>query len=512
MLIAAVALLAPAPCLGQAIVRAEDVRVASEQERYLRALASRAAHPVSWMIRPVDPVPVLHALSAVRGPWLLQPPTATTGVRISSLFAELTANSGLPSSEADGSAWSGRGTNLRASAAIVAEHGPLRIRLSPEAWVAQNLAFDLIPTDGVVPFIDAATPISIDLPQRFGDGLVARLDPGESAIALEWRRARVALTSEASQLGPGGDHALVLQGNAGGIPRFEVAMRPLETRLGAFAAHVAWGRSAQTAWAPERASGALFTSYLVGTWRPPLGDRLELGAVRLFHRAWDGLSARNLLVPFGSAYHAKWAGGSDSVPDNQLASVFARVRVPEAGLEFFGEFGKNDRSRSLRDQMLELEHNAAWLAGAQKTWTDDADRLWALNLVAVSGAISHITRFRGQAWFYEHSPLRQGHTLRGQLLGSPLLQREGGGELRLERYDPAGRDGLVLRTRSLPNERSEFVAPGNVRQEWSVMFERTRWKRRGYWRLRAGGVADLGYSPAGDAYNLHLAFSRSLMR
>lgn len=497
---------------AQGVVRSEDVRVGSEQERYLRALSVLSPH-ASWSIRPLEGERALRALAGSPGPWRVDTVVRRDGLRGHGGSVDAIINGGLPSYTADGPAWSGRGINLRASGTVLVQRGPLLIRVAPVAWVAQNVAFDLLPNTGLFPWSDAARPGNIDLPQRFGREMTARVDPGESTLELRAKNVRLALTSAAAHLGPGSDHSLLMQGEAGGIPRLELGTRGgLRTRVGTFAGQVAWGRTPRTGWAPDQPSDALFTSYLVGTWRPSFVERLEIGMVRLTHRAWERMSARELLVPFGSVYSAKWVGGSyETENDNQIATLFAHLRVPESGLEFFAEFGKNDRSAGWRDQILEPDHNTAWLVGTQRAWRDARARLWALNLTAVSGSISPITRFRGQDIFYEHSRMTQGHTLRGQLLGTPLLQREGGAELRLDRYDARGRTGLLVRTRSLPNQIAESVPPDMLRQEWSAMVDVLRWTRRGAVRARIGGVADLGYSPVkGDVYSLHFALGHDL--
>lgn len=502
---------------AQGVVRADRVRVGSEEERYLRALsvvtptstdsgaASSRIH--SWLVRPLAGEGAARALVGIDGPWAIDTTVQANGIALNGADIVLAVNSALPTSGIDGPAWSGRGANLRATGTLLARRGRLLVRVAPMPWIAQNAAFDLVPTTGPFPWSDAARPNSIDLPQRFGDAPVSRIDPGESTIEYRWSKVRLALTSAAVQLGPGTDHSLLMQGNAGGIPRLELGTpAAFVTPIGRFTGHVAWGRTPSTAWAPERRTGARFTSYIVGTWQPSFARQLEFGMTRLNHRDWELITARELLVPFGSVYSADWVGGDyDSSKDNQLASVYTRFRVPDAGLEFFAEYGKNDRSIDWRDQLVELEHNSAWLVGGQKAWRDGR-RLWALNVTVVSGAIVPVARFRGQAFFYEHFPLTQGHTLRGQLLGTPLLQREGGTEIRLDRYDPRGRTGLTLTTRTLPNQLAESVAPELLRQEWSLMFDVLRWTRAGAWTGRIGGVADLGYSPTtGDAYNAHVA-------
>src|SRR5690606_5668739 len=121
-------------------------------------------------------------------------------------------------------------------------------------------------------------PFTIDLPQRFGDASLGRLDPGESFLSYEGAWVRASLTSAAPRLGPGVEQALLLQGDNGGHPRAELGTSHwVRTPLGSLSGAISWGRSAQSSWSPEERSGAQFTSYLMGIWRPPLTDRLELG-------------------------------------------------------------------------------------------------------------------------------------------------------------------------------------------------------------------------------------------
>ncbi len=466
-------------------------RIGGERDRYARALELVASR---------------------EGPWSRAAMEEGSADGWRRLGATLGANmnSGLPSMLSDGPAWSGRGANARASAGVAFRRGRFDVRIEPEAWVAQNAAFALAPTTGPFPWSDPAVPISIDLPQRHGDGTLARIDAGESSASFAWRHARLALTSRSMRFGPGTDHAIVLQPGASGIPRLELATTDgIRTVIGTFDGIVGWGRTPQTAWAPERRTGARYTSFIGGRWRPPVLDgRLEFGMIRLTHRDWEAMGARELLVPFGSVYEA--AGGDyDTELDNQLASLSMSLRVPTAGLRLFVEYGKNDRSSSWRDQLAELDHNAALMLGVQRAW-GDASRLWSLNLTTVNGMIGPISRFRDQAFFYEHTLVTSGHTMRGQLLGTPLLQREGGAELRLDRYDARGRLGLLVRTRALPNEKAEFVAEHLLRQEWMVMLEAMRLTSSGSITARVGGTADLGHTPnGGDAYSVHVGFAFS---
>jgi hypothetical protein len=470
-------------------VRALDLPAGSEVANFLRARALDTA--------------------AAGGPWVLD---VSPRPRFSAFRSEFSLNSGLPYARNDGPAWAGRGLNAQLSGVASYTRGGLRVRLAPVAWIAQNSDFTLVPLAPTSPpggpFADPQRPRTIDLPQRFGTGSVARIDPGESEISFDVWLVRAALTSAARHIGAGTYHSMIMQGDAPGFPRLELSVPVgLRTPIGTFSGVLASGRIAQTMWAPQRREGARHGSFIEARWRPLHTERLVLGAARFYHRDWLGIRPKDILVPFGSLFFDDQLFGEGD-PDNQLAMLFAAVRIPEAGLEFFGEFGKNDRSLDMRDLAAELEHNSAWLFGVQKVWRDDLGRLWTLNGTSASARIPPIIRFRPQASFYDHFPIRQGHTNRGQLLGTPLLEREGGAELRLDRYDHRGRTGLILSTRYLPNERAEAVDEDLLRQEWSAQFEILRASPRGHhYFARVGAVADLNRHPTlGDAYNLTLAF------
>jgi hypothetical protein len=495
LIVALVVAVLPTGLSAQATVRPEDVRAGSDASRYLRALA---------------------LAGGASGPWTSLADSASRRFAVRSLYAAAGANSGLPSTREEGPAWSGRGLNMRASTLATGSIGPVTLRLEPVLWWAQNASFPLVATavaNPPSPYSDPQRPRGIDLPQRFGSTTLAQLDAGESEVAVTWRGARAALTSASRAIGPGTYHNLVMQGDAGGFPRLELGTdQGINTPIGTFTAVLASGRAAQTPWAPGERTGARHASFFEARWRP-LGDtRLELGGVRFYHRDWQGIRAKDLLVPFGSIFFDEqvFAGGD---ADNQLGSLFASVRMPSAGLEFFAEFGKNDRSLDLRDLAAELEHNSAWLMGVQKAWRDVEGRLWTVNGTGVSGKIPSLVLFRPQATFYEHGQISQGHTVRGKLLGTPLLERTGGGEVRVDRYDQRGRRALILATRSLPNRRNLTLDDSFLRQEWSVWLEELCITPRGGYFARLGAIADLGRDPTrGDAYSISATFGYLLRR
>lgn len=482
------------PLGAQLPATVEDARVGSDLERYLRAAELAVVAP---------------------GPWALTE-DSTRGVRLGLLELRTGFNAGLPSvARGDGPAWAGNGAFSQLTGSLSWRSRHLRARLAPSLWWTQNSDVRLVPSaiaNPANPYVDPMRPRSIDLPQQFGSGAVGRIDAGESEVVFERWILRTAVTTASRRIGAGAEHSLLMQGDAGGFPRLEIGApeRGLATPVGRFFGTLASGRLSQSAQSPATRTGSRHGSFIDMRWSPFANGAVELGASRFYHRDWSGWRAEDLLVPFGSLFFDEqiYAGGD---ADNQLAVIYSRVRVPSAGLQLFAEYGKNDRSRDTRDLLLQLEHNAAWLAGFERVWTAGNGQFWALNATMAGSRVAAFDSLRGQATFYEHSPIRQGHTQRGQLLGTALLQGLGGAELRIDRYSLTERRALILHTRYLPNRGDLAVQESQLRSEWGVMAEWMRLTSRGALHARLGGIADVGRHPtSGDAFSLHLTLGYSL--
>lgn len=351
-------------------------------------------------------------------------------------------------------------------------------------------------------------PDAIDLPQRFGEGSLSRVESGNSEIAVHLFGLRAALTSASRRIGVGEYHSIVMSPDAPGFPRIELGTdQPWRSPVGDFAGTLSAGRLPQSPWAPDRRTGARSGSFLEGRWRPFSSPVLELGGVRFYHQDWQGFRLKDLAIPFGSLFFDEQIFG-EGAADNQLLSVFGAVRVPQIGLELWAEFGKNDRSSDLRDLTVELDHASAWLFGFKRTWSDALGYRWEVNGAGASARIPQSVRFRPPlATFYDHYPLSQGHTNRGQLLGSYLLERTGGAEVRIDRRSADKRIALIVMSRNLGQTRGLAIAEERLRQEWSVFAE---WETQGRGRrdyfVRTGFIADLNRHPTfGDAYSAVLS-------
>lgn len=465
--------------------RSDETFVGSERELYMRARAL-AYHEV----RP-DLLVRTHSLSG-------------TGFRPLRPALFSSANSAFP--WLSGRSWSGKGLNAAASAGAVGRWGHAAFRLEPFIAVASNAAFEL--ESNSTGFRDAMRPLNIDSPQRFGDKTFRMLDLGESYARLSAAGVSVGLSNERLFWGPGVRHALLFSESGPGFPRLHLGLeKPTTTPLGWVFGQVIYGRLAESSWSPPSSTSDRLGTGFVGWWSPFNGS-LSLGGARFYHREWPASFRFNqLLAPFGSLFVDEEAFG-DGLPDNQLVSLFASLRVERAGLEVFGELGRTDRNVDLRDLSLEPEHNSAWLFGFLKAFATDSSEgsFWSTRFEAASGRVSSIQKIgRDQSTFFEHGSVNQGHTHRGLLLGTPLIDRAGGSEFSVDRWSSQGRLGLLLFQRQMPPNLEVQQPAALQRTQWDVRFSGLRFLGKSELSWQAGNVWDLNRFPGRDVTSLYVS-------
>lgn len=453
-LAAALALCGAAPSLGAQLDLRAEATAGSTAEAYLRLLQVSGQTPLyPWSVRAFSPAELEAMVADSAHPWearMAAPAdSGTTRLRWIRPATGLVWHSAFPGTGNDGAVWEGRGVTGRLSAGVSFRAGPLSVRLEPQAFWAQNQEFELMAHgDSTRPrFADPDRPRTIDQPQRFGDEAYARVDPGQSTIRLDGLGFAFGASTANQQWGPAADLPLVLGTHAGGFPHvFLGSSRPWNLGIGRAHGRIVWGSLAQTEFSSISGHGSRrYASGVVGTFSPRGADGLEVGVTRFFHSAWPsrGLRARDLLQPVQPFLKADLdstgQGGDDRwLPDNQIASVFARWVLPRTGAEFWGEYVRNDHNWDFQDFLLEPDHEAGYVLGGRKVWARPG-RLVSLSAEWLDTQTSHLLTVRRQGTLYAHGHQRQGHTQRGQLLGSPAAFGGGGMVLALESYSPAGR-------------------------------------------------------------------------
>lgn len=484
-----------------------EMGVGSEWELYARTLEASGVIPAApWSIRPFAPA-VIDRWAHVAGnghPWGSRAGVADTaaGRRVLRPAISGSFNTGFPWGFNDGPVWQGKGANAWASAGVEWRWRGISARLEPTVWYASNSGFEL---DGNT-LLDPMRPGVIDLPQRMGRQPVTALEPGYSFVRYDRGVVAIGFSTAPFFWGPGVRHAVLFTGNSGGFPHLFLGTgRPFHTPIGSFHGQLVYGRIAQSRWAPAAPTAARLGTGVIGSWTPVTG--LEVGGARFYHRAWPAsFTTDDILVPFGSLLGDKqfYHGGP---ADNQLGTLFVRVSAPRAGLELFGEFARNDRAGDFRDLLVELEHNSAWLLGFLKVIGAPRGKgsYWSLRGEFASARTAEIQRIpRGQATFYDHSVITQGHTSRGQLLGTPLMERAGGVELSLDRWSPRGRVGVTLLERQLPPDLQPGVPADRARSQWDLSVTALRLRGESDFSIQAGHVWDLDRFAGRDGSNLYV--------
>ena len=412
----------------------------------------------------------------------------------------------LPWSYNDGAVWLGMGFTPVASAGLAARLGPWSLRVEPVLFRTDNRAFTL--EGDTTRFVDAARPGSIDLPQRYGRLPYARLDPGQSELRLDVGPFAAGLSSMNRSWGPGLRHSLLFTGNAPGIPHLFLGTSDAwRTPIGRLNGQLYYGKASASGFEPLAPSRHRLVTGIVGSWQPRNGKGFEIGGARLYNKYWPsaGFTAKTLLAPFGSFFtDLEYNFGGEA--DNQLVSAFARWRNEANGYEVYAEFGRNDRSIDVRDVVVEPEQNSAWSVGFAKTTARSGADFWVFRGDIANGRVGSISRLsRGQALFYEHSSVTAGHTQRGQLLGTSLMERSGGIEFAVDRYSTRGRYGAMLTSRAMPLLRVEGMTAEAARTQWALEGSAVRLVGRTDITVRGGYVLDMNRTPGRDAHATYLS-------
>ena len=148
------------------------------------------------------------------------------------------------------------------------------------------------------------------------------------------------------------------------------------------------------------------------------------------------------------------------IGDNELASVFARWVFPKSGFEAYGEYGREDHSWNRRDLIQEPDHSRTYGLGIRKVLSVDPMHLTAFRAEMINYEMPTLGRNRAEGGIYIHEILLQGHTNRGQPLGSDTGVGAGGGSLvAWDKYDLGGRTSIVW-TRTIREQNGSFYATG----------------------------------------------------
>jgi len=339
-------------------------------------------------------------------------------------------NSGLPFSLNEGALWAGRGWNKEASAGVFLGVGPVRLILAPTMVFEQNELFQIIPyPQNATPARSVwanpfhPLPESIDLPIRFGDKPITRLDAGQSSLTANVWELSVGAATENLWWGPGIRNAITLSNNAPGFPHAFVQTRqPILTPVGTFDAQWILGKLSESSFFDlDATNNARSLSGLALTWSPASDAGLSIGAARIV------MAARRNRIPPSAAFDVFRLVGqpnSDTTKapgtTDQIFSLFARWVFPGPGFEAYAEWARFEEPVSFRDFLEYPGHSEGYTLGFQ----------WARPMIP-----GHVFRLQGEATYLEPDPslrlrpvavtytsraVPQGFTQRGEALGAAI--------------------------------------------------------------------------------------------
>lgn len=440
-----------------------DFAVGSDFEEYLRVLQVAGIAPhYPWSIRgfSVDEVAALAAADS-SGPWALKSNFKSSIIEPGAVTLGSTFNSAFPYGYNDGAVWAGKGLTVAASGGVSGRFGPLSFTLAPIAFHAANSDFDILASGKTGPqaYNHATYGNSVDLPQRFGNEAYSRVDPGNSEIRIHTRYATAGISTANQWIGPATEYPFLLGNNAPGFPHVFVGSgNPVNIWIAKLHARVMWGKLFQSDYGPVT-GGKYYTGDETGTERltssatfvvQPRGlTGLEVGVSRFFHvpYARSEPSGKFWAKPFKVLFlENEYAAGDTIGLDNQLASLFFRWSFPKNGFEVYGERGYEDQFHDRRDFIQNIDHEREYMLGFQKTMRRRSRAIDVVKAEIVNYQVPTLGRIRIENAVYLHSPLRQGHTNRGQLLGTSAgVAAAAASTFSWRRYSASGRTGVSIR-------------------------------------------------------------------
>jgi hypothetical protein len=352
-------------------------------------------------------------------------------------------NNAIPFSINDGPVWAGVGTSSRLLIGVQFAAGPLRVILAPEIVGAANDYFLIRDTlrfyapsppkdrkgDGFAFPWYAVGPYSIDLPTRFGDESIQRLDAGQSSVMLEYRGVAGGVSNENQWFGPGIRNALILSSNAPGFPHaFIRTAHPWKTPIGSIESRLLIGGLTESHWFDTTSTNNVrsLSAFAVSI-RPDFERNLVLGGARAVYASTTGWGRvpRNFLDAFSNVGRPNNRALADSTLKpggrDQIFSLFGRWVFPEDGFEAYAEWARLEFPYSFRDLLTAPNHSQGYTLGIQYA----RPAFTSYGRFRLQGEITSVEQSatwhdRPQGSFYTSRKVIQGYTQMGQPLGAAI--------------------------------------------------------------------------------------------
>ncbi len=324
----------------------------------------------------------------------------------------------------DGPVWAGKGISTAITAGVSYRVGGLEITAMPTFTHSQNDPYALqtpqfnSPNGFRYPWYSG-----IDLPQRFGDGSLTKIYPGQSRIKYSWKNKFYAkLSSENMWWGPSHQNSILMTNTAPGFPHFSIGTEGIQpTKLGGFGFGIYWGRFQESEFYDNDGVDAQYFNGLTLEYQPNFVDGLTVGFGRVIYKRWSegSMDLRDYLIFLGN-----YSVEPDSITGNdeydQLASLFLRWKFPEVGFEAYFEFARNDFGGDLQNLVIsQPDHSRFYTIGFSKLIPSSVGKIRFLGEFSTFSRSN--TRFIGPSpVLYVHNIGGGGYTHNGQLVGAAV--------------------------------------------------------------------------------------------
>lgn len=373
--------------------------------------------------RPSDPMRGARCPIADAEP-LWQSVVAGVPLRIESTPARMLTqfNGAAPDDRNNGPVWAGRGLSSSISGGVLVASGPVTAAWIPIVAWQQNRPFPLraVARAGFSPLINGYYPGRIDLPQRHGSSSFSVVDAaGQSFVRVDAYGVSLGLSHENALVGPAARNPILLSATAPGFTHLFFEVAELDLRVAHLNATVLAGYLEESEYfdsiaSNDRSGLALWTLSI----RPRGLAGLEIGVARTYMTA---MPSDGGVVDERGLAEVLALGSASNLSGNELASLYARWVMPEAGAEIYGEWARDDRFSGVKTDLIpEIDHSQAYGIGLTKVTPAGGGH------VRVAAELNHLQEKaenrggRPLPVYYTHHSVRQGYTNRGQLLGASI--------------------------------------------------------------------------------------------
>ena len=375
-------------------------------------------------------------------------------------------NSASPYGVNDRALWQGKGFNLDFDVGARFECYGFEFTLKPELSFSQNMSFAYkTPAYNGAAFKDKADTYgyygitSIDAPQRFGNKPFFTYDWGDTEVRYSYKTFTVGFGTQHIWLGPAHINPILHSNNAPSYPKFDIGMRKQPVILGKWNAgymefRTWWGMLEESKYfdVDKSNDNNLFTGLTI-SYAPSFIPGFTVGFNRIMLSKWkdkDWKSIFTLLVPFMQS-----SAGWDE--RDQRASITFDYLFPSVGLDIYLEWGKNDYSVPIKFIRYPF-HTQGYTVGLKKTFhiLPQLKGEILLEHTNVEASKDYLA-FISATTFYAHHKIIQGHTNKGQWLGSGIGTGGNSQYIGCKLYYPQGTFELFLQRVNPDNDLTWFI-------------------------------------------------------